>query len=104
MWRERSTKNCIPNYLESMLSKGEILAVNKGPTYWTIQLNRFPGIHLIICKKQNEITIIEEAKVNNVPFEKLGYFNNGIFKIGKETTQIDELKIIFDNGLDELIN
>ena len=50
------------------------------------------------------MTIIEEAKVNNVPFEKLGYFNNDLFKIGKETAQIDELKIIFDNGLDELIN
>ena len=62
------------------------------------------GLYLIICKKQNEMTIIEEAKVNNVPFEKLGYFNNGLFKIGKETTQIDELKKIFDNGLDELIN
>ena len=43
-------------------------------------------------------------ELNNIPFEKLGYFNNGLFKIGKETTQIDELKKIFDNGLDELIN
>ena len=50
------------------------------------------------------MTIIKEAEVNNVPYKKLGYFNNGLFKIGKETTQIDELKIIFDNGLDELIN
>ena len=62
------------------------------------------GLYFIICKKQNEMTIIEEAKESNVPFEKLGYFNNGLFKIGKETAQIDELKIIFDNGLDELIN
>ena len=50
------------------------------------------------------MTILKEAKVNNVPIKKLGYFNDGILKIGKETTKIDELKIIFDNGLDELIN
>ena len=62
------------------------------------------GLYLIICKKQNEMNIIKEAKVKNVPFKKLGYFNDGLFKIGKETTQIDELKNIFYDGLDELIN
>jgi hypothetical protein len=50
------------------------------------------------------MNIIKEAKVKNVPFKKLGYFNDGLFKIGKETTQIDELKNIFYDGLDELIN
>ena len=62
------------------------------------------GLYLIVCKKQNEKTITKEAKVNNVPLKILGYFNDGLFKIGKETSQIDELKNIFDNGLDELIN
>ena len=46
----------------------------------------------------------KEGSINNVPFEKLGYFNDGIFKVGKQTSKIDELKTIFYNGLDELIN
>ena len=62
------------------------------------------GLYLIVCEKQNEIAITNEATVNKVPVQKLGYFNDGLFKVGKETIQIDELKTIFDTGLDDLIN
>ena len=87
---------------EICILNGTGFILNSEDPRWLFGENQ--GLYLIICKKQNEMTIIEEAKVNNVPFEKLGYFNNGLFMIGKETAQIDELKIIFDNGLDELIN
>ncbi len=61
------------------------------------------GLYLIICERQNEKLIITEAKASKVPLQPLGYFNDGLFKVGKETTKIDELKTIFDTGLDELI-
>ena len=48
--------------------------------------------------------ILTSINVENTTLGTLGYFNNGLFMIGKETAQIDELKNIFDNGLDELIN
>ncbi len=62
------------------------------------------GLYLIICKKENEKVIAKEAEKNKVLLQSLGYFTDGLFKIGKENTSIDELKTIFDNGLDKLIN
>ena len=62
------------------------------------------GLYLIVCKKTNLETIFEVAELNSILLQKLGYFNNGLFKVGNQTSKIDELKTIFYNGLDDLIN
>ena len=62
------------------------------------------GLYLIVCKKTNLETIFEVAELNSILLQKLGYFNNGLFKVGNQTSKIDELKTIFYNGLDDLTN
>ncbi len=62
------------------------------------------GLYLIVCKKTNLETIFEVAELNSILLQKLGYFNNGLFKVGNQTSKIDELKTIFYNGLDDLVN
>ena len=62
------------------------------------------GLYLIVCKKTNLETIFELAELNSILLQKLGYFNNGLFKVGNQTSKIDELKTIFYNGLDDLTN
>ena len=62
------------------------------------------GLYLIVCKKTNVETIFGVAELNSILLQKLGYFNNGLFKVGNQTSKIDELKTIFYNGLDDLIN
>ena len=62
------------------------------------------GLYLIVCKKTNLKTIFEVAELNSILLQKLGYFNNGLFKVGNQTSKIDELKTIFYNGLDDLTN
>ena len=42
------------------------------------------------------------AQSNRISLQKVGYFNDGIFKVGKQTSKIDELKIFY-NGLDDLV-
>ena len=49
-------------------------------------------------------TILKMAQSNSISLQKLGYFNDGIFKVGKQTSKINELKTIFYNGLDDLVN
>ncbi len=62
------------------------------------------GLYLIVCKKTNLKIIFEVAELNSILLQKLGYFNNGLFKVGNQTSKIDELKTIFYNGLDDLTN
>ena len=49
-------------------------------------------------------SILKMSLTNSIPIQKLGYFNDGFLKVGKETSGIDELKSIFYNGLDDLAN
>ena len=58
------------------------------------------GLYLIVCKKTNVETIFGVAELNSILLQKLGYFNNGLFKVGNQTSKIDELKTIYYNGLD----
>ena len=55
------------------------------------------AIKMVDAAKKSGAKIIKHQK-------KLGYFNDGIFKVGKQTSKIDELKTIFYNGLDDLVN
>ncbi|MFL2801981.1 MAG: phosphoribosylformylglycinamidine synthase subunit PurL [Paracoccaceae bacterium] len=92
-----------------LLATAEICILNKigfifNPEELSWLFGENQGLYLLICEKQNEETIIKAAIANKIPLQQLGCFNNGIFKIGDETAQIDELKNIFDTGLDDLIN
>ena len=62
------------------------------------------GLYLIVCEKTKVESILKMAQSNRISLQKLGYFNDGIFKVGKQTSKIDELKTIFYNGLDDLVN
>ena len=62
------------------------------------------GLYLIVCEKTKVETILKMAQSNRISSQKLGYFNDGIFKVGKQTSKIDELKTIFYKGLDDLVN
>ena len=59
---------------------------------------------MIVCKKTDVESILKLAQSNAITLQKLGYFNDELFKVGKEVTNIDELKTIFYNGLDDLAN
>ena len=62
------------------------------------------GLYLIVCEKTKVESILKMAQSNRISLQKLGYFNDEIFKFGKKTSKIDELKTIFYNGLDDLVN
>ncbi len=62
------------------------------------------GLYLIICNKKNQLQIENKAKVNMVKLQTLGFFNENIFKIGKESIDISELITIYEEGLNDYIN
>ena len=92
-----------------LLATAEICIINDvGFIFKTEDINWLygenQGLYLIVCNKSYEKIITKEADTDGEKKKKLGYFNDGLFQVGKEKSQIDELKTIFYNGLNDLIN
>ena len=73
-------------------------------TYWKPLALARPIDLILAPEPVFEVPLEDDNVSNRISLQKLGYFNDGIFKVGKQTSKIDELKNIFYNGLDDLVN